>query len=359
MKWISVLIPIVFAFLFGGNVNGQNSSEKIAFEAIELNNNIFRKDQYWRGADGAATIDLENGRILWLFSDTFINPKGEGRRPGSIMINNSLAIQDGNDLQNAKLKFYWKGTNKRPKSFFELPGETWFWLGHGTVVNGKLLIFLAELKSSTEGLGFESVGWSLAIIHNPNKNPGKWNVEYFKGSETFGIIPGFSAVLKDENFVYAFGVKEAGNHETYLLRFDKEKISNGDLTGIEWWMGNQWAANLSEEPKEGVLFNGQSEFSVHFDKSQKKFIQIQTIGFGHSSLGFRLADKLQGPWSEPVIFYTPKLQDGEFNYTANAHPELESDGILITYNINNFDFGKLVNNENIYFPRLIKLKFLK
>jgi hypothetical protein len=321
-----------------------------------MDNNVFKKSNFWRGADGAATIDLENGKILWLFSDTFINTKGVGQRTGSEMINKSLAIQEGNDLQSADLIFYWKGTNEKPKSFFEIPGETWFWTGHGTIVNGKLIIFLFEEKSTTVGLGFESVGWTLAIINNPNDNPQKWTIEYVKGPETFGVIVGSSAVLKDDDFVYAFGVKEPGNHETYLLRFKSDRISNGDLTAMEWWTGDEWDKKLKKEPKTGMLFYGQSEFSVHFDKQLDKYIQIQTIGFGHSSLGFRLADKLQGPWSEQLNFCTPQLQEGEFNYTANAHPELNSDGILITYNVNNFDFNKLVNNENIYFPRLVTLK---
>ncbi len=356
MKKFKVVFFTVCLFLLIGLVYGQNQSPAdFKFEVSELENNIFTQDKYWRGADGAATIDLENGNILWLFSDTFINPKGKGTRSGSVMINNTIAIQEGKDLKKLGLKFYCKGTNKKPKAFFELPGETWFWTGHGTVVNDKLLIFLFEEKSTTEGLGFESVGWTLAIIDNPNETPGNWNIKFVKGPETFGVIVGSSAVLKEGEYIYAFGVKEPGTHETYLLRFKNDQISEGDLNGMEWWVENQWKKNISQEPKSAILFSSQTEFSVHYDNWLKKYIQIQTIGFGHSSLGFRLADKLEGPWSEPVIFYTPKLNEKEFNYSANAHPELKSDGILITYNVNNFDFGELVNNEKIYFPRLIKL----
>jgi len=36
-----------------------------------------------------------------------------------------------------------------------------------------------------------------------------------------------------------------------------------------------------------------------------------------------------------------------------------ADGILITYNINNSDFGELIRNEDIYFPKLIKIKLSK
>jgi len=95
---------------------------------------------------------------------------------------------------------------------------------------------------------------------------------------------------------------------------------------------------------------------VHYDQELKKFIQIQTYGFGQASIGYRLADHLYGPWSEPIIFYTSTLKDdNEFVYTANAHPEFKSDGLFVTYNINNGNFGRLMNNEDIYFPKIIRV----
>lgn len=360
LNTIGKLISAIFIFLNTGMISAQNRihSQLNTFEAEEFDNGFFKTDKYWRGADGAATIDLENGKILWLFSDTFIDTSGTGKRSNSVMINNTLAIQEGNDLRNSKLSFYWKGENNQPKSFFELPGETWFWTGHGIIVNDKLVIFLFEEKSTTEGFGFESVGWSVAIIDNPNDDPAKWRTKYVKGPETFGVIVGSSAVLKDSLYVYAYGVKEPGTHETYLLRFEKDKLANGDLSKMEWFIENIWTNEVFEEPKQSVLFNGQTEFSVHFEPETGKFIQIQTYGFGQASIGYRLAEQLQGPWSEPVIFYTPKLNhEKEYNYTANSHPELKSDGILITYNINNFDFGQLLKDESIYFPKFVRLKF--
>ncbi len=360
MKSLNKLILAIFIYSNAGIISAQNEVYPglNQFEAEEVDNSFFRNDKFWRGADGAATIDLENGKILWLFSDTFIDTAGTGKRLNSVMINNSLAIQDGNNLEESKLSFYWKGEGDQPKSFFELPGKTWFWTGHGIVVKGKLVIFLFEEKSTTEGLGFETVGWTVAIINNPNDDPKKWKIKYVKGPETFGVIVGSSAVLKDGNYVYAFGVKEPGTHETYLLRFENDKLEHGDLSGMEWWVDNAWTTEVYEEPKQAKLFSGQTEFSVHFDKELGKFIQIQTYGFGESSIGYRLADHLQGPWSEPIIFYTPKLNhEKDFNYTANAHPELKSKDLLITYNINNFDFGQLLKDEFIYFPKLVRLKF--
>ncbi len=46
-------------------------------------------------------------------------------------------------------------------------------------------------------------------------------------------------------------------------------------------------------------------------------------------------------------------------YAAKAHPELQGNGIYITYNVNSFDFGELVKNQTIYFPQFILMKIVR
>ncbi|SHI65284.1 hypothetical protein SAMN05444280_104116 [Tangfeifania diversioriginum] len=55
------------------------TAQKKNINVTEIDNSIFKKDKYWRGADGAATIELGQGKILWLFSDTFIDQDGTGK----------------------------------------------------------------------------------------------------------------------------------------------------------------------------------------------------------------------------------------------------------------------------------------
>ena len=326
----------------------------------EIDNSIFKKDNYWRGADGAATIKLKSGKVLWLFSDTFIDQDGTGKRTNAkTMIRNSIAIQDSNSLKS-KMTYYYKGTSEKPDDYFKIPGKNWFWTGHGMVIKDKLVVFLIEEMSMNTEIGFEAVGWYVAIIDNLNDTPDKWRIKYFKGSETFGVVVGSSAVMQDKNYVYAYGVKEPATHETYLLRFEKDDLINGEFSNMKWWVNNQWTTNIQQEPKSSSLFIGQTEFSVHYDPNFKKFIQIQTYDIGKTSIVYRLADQLQGPWSKPVQIYTPPLNEAkEFVYTANAHPEYKSDTLIITYNINNRDISRLINNENIYFPKIIKVKWDK
>jgi len=125
-NWVKSILYI-FIFLISEFLIAQNdiASDLQQFAVTECDNISFRNDKFWRGADGAAAIDLENGKILWLFSDTFIDTDGTGNRINSKMINNTIAIQDGNDILNSNISFSGKAKLKNRKHFLnfrEKPG---------------------------------------------------------------------------------------------------------------------------------------------------------------------------------------------------------------------------------------------
>ena len=101
MKLYLFSIFLISAFALTGQSLDQ--VQDIHIEVNEEDNTLFTNDKIWRGADGAASIDLENGNALWLFSDTFIDTQATGKRINAKMINNSIAIQEGYDLELAKI----------------------------------------------------------------------------------------------------------------------------------------------------------------------------------------------------------------------------------------------------------------
>ena len=70
---------------------------------------LFRQDTRWVGADDAFSIDLGNGRTLWLFGDTLVDPTGRGERASARMVRNSIAIQRGDDPSRARIAFFGGG----------------------------------------------------------------------------------------------------------------------------------------------------------------------------------------------------------------------------------------------------------
>jgi hypothetical protein len=116
--------------------------------------------------------------------------------------------------------------------------------------------------------------------------------------------------------------------------------------------------NLLEMPQP-LFSEGQMEFTVHYEPFLDQFLEIQTVGFGKSDLGFRLADSLIGRWTLIERFYRPEeYQVSEVMiYAAKAHPHLKGGDLVLTYATNSFDFARLVANDSLYYPRFLKASF--
>ncbi|MBZ5856600.1 DUF4185 domain-containing protein [Flavihumibacter profundi] len=333
----------------------------IILDTSGTSDQFFRKDPAWRGADGAASVDLENGNVLWLFGDGFICKDSSRSRTASTMIRNSIAVQKGYNIDSSPLTYFWSNLKNKPRDFFYLPGKDWFWIGHGSMIRDKLIVFLMKIHGVKTGLGFEVAGWSAALVDNPHDSPSHWKMKYIDGVETYGLVVGSAAVLKDDKYLYAFGAVEPATHEVYLLRWPIERAYAGKLTNPDWYIEGHWLKRNKKDPVPKPLFIGGTEFSIHYDKQLKKYIQVQSFGFGEASLGLRMADSLGGKWTEPYLFYQPKYPGIKqpFMYAAKAHPEQKGDGLCITYNVNSFDFNEVLSNQSIYFPKTLRIKIVE
>lgn len=334
---------------------------KVEVSFSDVANSYFSKNLKWLGGDGASSIDLENGKILWLFSDSFVCNDSSASRAKSTLIRNSIAIQSGCQLQSDSLNFHWASSRRKPKEFFHNSKKYWLWPGHGTMIRDKLLIFMMKVNSVPDGLGFQIFGWCAAIVTNPHHAPSQWKVQYVEGSNTFGVIAGSSAVHKDENFLYAFGCAEPSTHDVYLLRWNLNDAYAGAMKNASWWINGTWQERKTNSPVPEPLFTGSTEFSVHYDSLLRKYIQVQSFGFGEGKIGIRMADHLYGAWTTPYIIYEPRLTDVKkaLMYAAKAHPEICSKGISVTYHVNSLDETELVRNKEIYYPRLINIKIVE
>lgn len=359
-----VLLSLLFLGLFSSNGWCQQSQLPGLTAALTAPNpldSFFTHSASWRGADGAASVDLGKGRVLWLFSDTFIAPDSSGSRQQAVMIRNSIAIQDGYTYATGKPAYHWKQTQGKPDDFFKGKENYWYWTGHGSMVKDRLLVFLMKVNAVTGGLGFEVSGWAAALISNPAAPPDQWQMRLIEGGDTYGLIAGSAAVLTDQQWVYAYGAVEPATHEVFLVRWPLAAAYDGNLEQPDWWIADHWTKRNRSAPTPKPLFIGATEFSVHYDKALKQYVQVQAYGFGAASIGIRLADHPQGPWSAPRMLYEPVLEGirQPFVYSAKAHPEQRGDGLCITYNVNSFDFNEVLQNQSIYFPKTIWVRLSK
>ena len=337
------------------------SSELIQAEPWPEADALFRSNPKWLGSDDAYSVDLGNGRTLWLFGDTFISRSFLNTRRVSTMIRNSVAIQSGTDPSTASMAFHWRSRKGKPLSFFPEDNDTWFWPGHGIALKGKLFIFLMATRATSKGIGFEHVGWRAVSISNPERSPSEWHLNWIETPENpFDLIVSGSIIQVGE-YVLGFSVKEP-EHTIHLVRWPVAQVMNEDLTQPQWWCGEEKGWVVQQEMVEAphALFcEGHNEFTVHYEPELDQFLEIQTVGFGRADLGYRLSEQPTGPWTPIERFYRPEEHQipDILIYAAKAHPHLEGADLVLTYATNIVGYGRLVARDDLYYPRFLRARF--
>ena len=98
------------------------------------------------------------------------------------------------------------------------------------------------------------------------------------------------------------------------------------------------------------------EFSVQRDPRGTGFLEVNSAGFGATSIVLRRAARPEGPWSEPQTLYWPpeSAEPGLLVYAAKSHPELAGGDLVVTYAANGPD-ERLATDMNLYFPRFVRV----
>lgn len=322
---------------------------------------LFRSDPRWLGGDVAYSIDLSQGRVLWLFGDSFIANKPGKTRRQSAFVHNSIAIETGYDPAHASMKFYWPESNGKPSEFAANEGDIWLWPEDGVRLGNKLLLFFVRVPSDNrkDSLGLALVGWTAFLVENLDTEPSAWTMHRVDAPQSYpGFIVG-SGVLRAGNFVYAFASAEP-SHDAYLLRWPLTAAEQGDLSLPEWWYeGSGWVEQRKPtHPPAPAIPEGSNEFSVIWDSHYNKFFEVESVGFGASDIGIRWADRFEGPWSGPVKIYHPPESNrpDAFVYAGKVHAGLLGGDLVVTYVANSMDNKILAKDMSIYYPRFVRLK---
>ena len=355
----------------------------------------FRRTEGWTGADAMYSVDLLNGKVLWLFADTWIGPIKDGRHAeGSRLVNNTIAMHSivagGKAPEPDAVQFRWgrDDAEDHPTAWIKpTEPDNWYWVADGILTKGtegnpRLAIFLWKMRRAKGDsvFGFALAGGSMAVISNPHDDWKEWKVEQHSiphtvpdpadgekqdkdsseakrrsinwGSEILSI----AEEGKDWLHIYGYRSGKFGN-EMLLARVPTEKLTQFDAW--EFRTKDEWSKSIADAY---VLADGMpTEFSVTPIEvaGKKAWLIVQSeIMFGPRVMA-RLSSSPYGPWTKPSpIFEVPDLKRNKkyFSYAAKAHPELSAKGeMLITYVVNSFDFGAMIHDPEIYRPRFIRL----
>jgi hypothetical protein len=345
--------------------------------------NLFDRHSGWTGSDGIYSIPL-NGfdapsntpadSQLILFSDTFIGQvDSNNRRLNASLINNTLALMPNNIPDPNNIQFFWRTLSGVPKAVFvpatpeAQPGD-WYWLMDGITINHVVYVFALRLNSSSGGFGFEINGVALIKFRMDTNNfitdVQQFDTPLFYKNQTEDreIVIG-QAVMSmtsesgnpsPDGYIYIYGPNSSSSGKKLLAaRVLPQNIEN--FNSWEYWNGTAWGNDITSSAS--ITTGISQEFSVT-PLQNGKFLLVFQMGI---SVAFRLGESPVGPFGIfHAIYECPEvLTDPDiFVYNAKAHPSLSNEEeMLISYNVNTFDFLDHFSNADIYRPRFIYLKF--
>jgi hypothetical protein len=324
---------------------------------------LFRHDPAWLGGDGAYSVGLTDGRVLWFFDDTYVWTGGARDRRHATFVHNSVGVQSGPDPSQATIQFAWRTlANGGPGSFFPDPTGSFYWMGAPALVEGKLLVFLMQAELTNSGLGFQYTGWNAALIDNPGDDPQAWNIQMLDPAPVHpSWYVGQAGVLVDGSYLYVH-VIEDGTLDAYLERYALDSVAGGDLSSPEWWSGDAlgWVAATAGPQPGRVLVRAGTEFSVQRDPDGSySMVSVTAPVLLNGVLTIRTAPAIQGPWSATTTVYQPP-EGSEPNvivYAGKAHPELQGAPMVLTYASNNLSLAGTIDDQCLYYPRFVRTSF--
>ena len=302
----------------------------------------------WTGGDSTYSTPLPDGRVVWIFSDTYLGlVRADGTRPYTApLVNNTFVLQEGVRLTST----LHGGTAEDPDALVA-PDErrSWYWMGDGTVEGDRLRVF--ALKFTRTGPGQWDWHWSgtdLATFALPGLELLGTTPVVSSNGVTYG-----SAVMEDGSLTYVYGVEDTGLAKYMHLA----RARRGAVAGPwQFWTGNGWSQDPARSGR--ILWGVGNEYSVTPWGGGYLLITMDTrVPFTPAVVAYGACDPT-GPWAGPFhVYATPESGGDIFTYNAHAHPEFnDRSGLLVTYNVNSFDALDNYRDVTIYRPRFIRVR---
>lgn len=360
-KW---LVSFVIAGLLFSSVSCNQQKNLTVYKDSTLIK-FFQRTSGWIASDGAISVPLSDGRVIWLMGDSHINDydSATGTIPSLFQVRNSVLVQpkDDWDWHHTKTLI---GNGPGIKSFFkEIPDDDYFiWPGSGFQLGDTVYIYLANLMKT--GKGAWDWGPGGHDLWGKMKFPEMDSVVGYSDLPDLGGIAFGMGFVKDEKegWIYAYGSKldSVGSGMVYVARFP---ITNPNGPW-KFWDGKNWNDDVNKSVP--ITYVGPG---VYVTKIRDKYVLISCELSVACDQGKEIysttSDSPTGPFAPLKTIYTidDTLQGHyPFFYTVIPHPEYinDKDELLITYCINGYNpcvetFPNGRGNPDYYRPKGIRV----
>lgn len=319
----------------------------------------------WTGADSTYSVALPDGRVVWIFSDTFLGPvDADGGRPRDTpFLNNSFVVQRGTRLTTVH-----GGTANAPEALLPPPDDTrWFWAGAGMLGTGTLDVVYHQFHRF--GTGIWDFGWEKDVLarfalpslrlldvtglpSGPKVTSGSWLAP--------PTPPHPDSPPGDVGFTYVYRVEDLGA-DKYL---HVARVRGRDLRRPwSYFTGTGWSAGLADSGR--VLVGVSNEYSVTRAGPWYVLVTQDTTELFSRKIVAYFGRSPVGPFEHRTLLYeTPETgADGSYHdanvytYNPHVHPHLSTPSRwIVSYNVNSFVSDDLYADVSIYRPRFVEVR---
>lgn len=326
---------------------------------------FFQRSEGWIASDGAISIPLSDGRILWTMGDSHIDDYDPVTKtiPALFQVRNCVLMQPKGDWDWHHTRTM-IGNGPGIKSYFkEIPDDDYFiWPGGGFQLGDTVYVYLGNLKKTGKG------AWDWGAAGNDLWGKIKFPemglpVAYTPLPEFTGVVFGQGFVKDQKNkVIYAFGSK-LGSFGVSAVYVATMPIDNPNAKW-SFWNGKDWTRQVNEIKPVDTARAG-----VYVTKIRDKYVLISSELSVACDMGRSIfaatSDSPTGPFTALKKIYTiTDTVDGHypFFYTVIPHPEYinDKDELLITYCINGYDpcmdmFKTGRGNPDYYRPKGVRV----
>ena len=309
---------------------------------------------HWTGGDSTVSVPLPDGRIAWLFSDTFLGTvNSDYSRPSDTpFIHNSMVVQNGSTLTTIT-----GGTASAPTSLVQAQTNSssdWDWVDDGFVSNNQLEVFYTQYeKTGNSSLSFQQVATAIATFSLPGLSLQSVTQLNVGATLTWG-----AGVLVQSSYTYIYGMENVnGNRFLHVARVPSGQVlmaGSNPTSAWQFWTGSAWSTSESASAR---IMSGTAGVSIAQINNQYVLVTQDVsadLPFDPNLVAYT-ATSPTGPFGNKTYLYRPPEASGNIiTYDPRIHPEISGSGTLVlSYNVNSLQSGDDYADARIYRPRFI------
>ncbi|WP_328421231.1 DUF4185 domain-containing protein [Streptomyces sp. NBC_00443] len=360
------------------SVAAWSADDRLTGEFARYGDNPSRTDD-WTGGDGTHSVRLPDGRVLWLFSDTYLgqvysppNPFGEShtwREATAPLVRNSAVVMRDGRLERtlatplfpdpAPNQWRWPvAARVEPRS----PGSP------ERVLRVLLWVRAAGQPPWIFGVPTATEVATLTLPDLRVESVVKVLDQQLVPDPSRRVLFGTTLVEAD-GWTYVFGgddgqaASRPASH-AYVARVPEGRLA--EPGAWQYWNGSEWAG-AGARPR-AVLGDGRrtgvgSAFSVVRVRGTYVLFTMAAGTKGLTTVTSYWACSPAGPWHGPTKDFSPALPQGGqvAAYNPQTHPELSDDRrLVLSYDVNWLETGgaaaQLSRNVSLYRPRFVTLR---